>query len=81
MMSADRRRPARRPAMRATANMLSDSGARDRPACNALYSRTICRKIGRAIIAPPRATCWSNWLEMPRRKCGERSRSGSMSGI
>ena len=40
--------------------MLSDSGASARPACSALYSRTICRKIGRAIIAPPSAICWSS---------------------
>ena len=46
-----RRWPARFPARRATANMLSDSGASDRPASIASYSRTICRKIGRAIIS------------------------------
>ena len=40
---AGRRRPARRSASRATANMLSDSGASDRPACMALYSSTIWR--------------------------------------
>ena len=31
------------PASIATANMLSESGARERPACIALYSSTICR--------------------------------------
>ena len=31
------------PASSATANMLSDSGASDRPACMASYSSTICR--------------------------------------
>ncbi len=40
-------------------NMLSESGASDRPACMALYSSTICKKIGSAIIVPPRAICWS----------------------
>ena len=34
---------AMRPAISATANMLSDSGAIDSPACRALYSSTICR--------------------------------------
>ena len=57
MISLARRFDCRRPASIAIANMLSDSGASDRPACRALYSRTICRKIGRAIIMPPRATC------------------------
>jgi hypothetical protein len=32
-----------RPASKATANMLSESGARERPASIALYSSTICR--------------------------------------
>ena len=43
MMTLGRRRPARFPATMATANMLSDSGASERPACIALYSSTICR--------------------------------------
>ena len=59
--------------------MLSESGASDSPAWSALYSRTICRKIGSAIIAPPSATCWSIWPEIPSRKCFERNRSGSIS--
>ena len=37
--------------------MLSDSGASERPASIALYSSTICRKIGSAIIVPPSAIC------------------------
>ena len=42
MMFAGRRlRP--RPASSATTNMLSESGAIERPACSALYSNTICR--------------------------------------
>ncbi len=65
MIAAGRRRPARRPATSAMANMLSDSGAIDRPACMALYSSTICRKIGRAIIVPPSAICWSIWPVTP----------------
>ena len=79
MMLAGRRPPARRPASNATANMLRDSGARDRPACSALYSRTICRKIGKAIIAPPSEICWSICPLIPRRKLADRKRSGSMS--
>ena len=43
MMLLGRRLPERLPARIAVANMLSDSGARDKPACSALYSRTICR--------------------------------------
>ena len=35
--------PALRPAINATANMLSESGASVRPACMALYSSTIWR--------------------------------------
>ena len=42
-MPLGRRPPALRPATSATANMLSDSGASERPASIALYSRTICR--------------------------------------
>ena len=41
--AAGRRLPARFPASSAIANMLSDSGASDRPASIALYSSTICR--------------------------------------
>ena len=40
---AGRRFPPLLPATSATANMLSDSGAMDRPAPIALYSSTICR--------------------------------------
>jgi hypothetical protein len=43
MRLAGRRFPALFPASRATANMLRDSGAMDRPAPIALYSSTICR--------------------------------------
>ena len=43
MMLLGRRFPAFFPASNAIPNMLSESGARDRPACNALYSSTICR--------------------------------------
>ena len=42
-MLLGRRFPARFPARSAIPNMLSESGARDRPACIALYSSTICR--------------------------------------
>ena len=56
-MSAARRFPAFFPASSATANMLSDSGASDRPACIALYSRVICKNRGRTIIAPPSVIC------------------------
>ena len=42
-MLLGRRRPAFFPASSAIANMLSESGAIVRPACIALYSRTICR--------------------------------------
>ena len=59
--------------------MLSDSGASDRPACIALYSSTICRKIGSAIIVPPSAICWSICSEIPNRKSFARNRSGSIS--
>ena len=78
MMVAGLRSPLRFPARIATANMLSDSGASDSPACSALYSRTIWKKIGSAIIAPPSATCWSSWPEIPRRNIFERNRSGSI---
>ena len=74
-----RRLPAIRPASIATANMLSDSGARESPACIALYSRVICRKSGSTIIAPPRVICWSICWVTPSRKCGRRNRSGSIS--
>ena len=37
------RSPAFLPASSATANIVSDSGASDRPASSALYSSTICR--------------------------------------
>ena len=43
MMALGRRLPARLPASTATPNMLSDSGAIDRPDSMALYSSTICR--------------------------------------
>ena len=43
MMLAGRRLPALFPASSATANMVSESGAMDRPACIALYSSVTCR--------------------------------------
>ena len=43
MMLLGRRPPAFFPARTATANMLSESGASERPASSALYSSTICR--------------------------------------
>jgi hypothetical protein len=43
MMLLGRRPPAFFPATSATPNMLSESGARDRPASIAVYSSTICR--------------------------------------
>ena len=55
----ERRFPAFLPAIMATANMLRDNGANESPACIALYSRVICKKIGSTIIAPPRVICWS----------------------
>ena len=76
-MSAGRRFPARLPASNATPNMLSDSGASERPASIALYSRVICKKSGSAIIAPPRVICCIIVCEIPIRKCGNRNRSGS----
>ena len=54
MMLLGRRVPALLPASNATPNIVSESGAIDRPVCIALYSSTICRKIGIAIIAPPK---------------------------
>jgi hypothetical protein len=59
MMAAGRRLPARRPASRAAANIVKESGASERPACMASYSRVIWRKRGNAIMAPPRVICWS----------------------
>ena len=79
MMLLGRRSPARFPASSATANMLSDSGASDRPACIALYSSTICRKIGSAIIEPPSAICCSICPVIPSRNSFDLNRSGSIS--
>ena len=53
------RLPAFLPATSATANIVSDSGASESPASSALYSSTICRYIGSAIIIPPSAICCS----------------------
>ena len=64
--------------MIATKNMLSDSGASESPACSALYSRTICRKIGRAIIAPPRAICCIICPWIPSVKIFDAKRIGSI---
>ncbi len=77
MMALGRRPPAFFPATMAAANMLNDSGASERPARMASYSSTICRKIGRAIIVPPRAICWSICWVTPSRKGAEANRSGS----
>ena len=63
----------------AIANMLSDSGASDSPACIALYSSTIWRKIGSAIIVPPSAICCSSCPVTPNRKSFDLNRSGSSS--
>ena len=54
MILAGRRLPDFRPARIATANMVNESGAIDKPVSSASYSSLICRKIGSAIIAPPR---------------------------
>ena len=43
----------------------------------ALYSSVICKKSGRAIMAPPRVICWSICWEMPMRKFKCLNRSGS----
>ena len=53
MMLLGRCAPAFLPASSATPNIVSESGAIDRPVCIALYSSTICKKIGSAIIIPP----------------------------
>ena len=79
MMLLGRRAPAFLPASSATPNIVSESGAIDRPVCIALYSSTICRKIGIAIIAPPSAICWSIWPVIPNRNSFDRNRSGSIS--
>ena len=76
-MLAGRRLPALRPASMAMANMDSESGASVRPACMALYSSVICKKSGRAIMAPPRVICWSICWETPMRKFKCLKRSGS----
>jgi hypothetical protein len=77
MMLLALRAPARRAARSATANMLSDSGASDSPAWSALYSRTIWRKIGSAIIAPPRASAGAAARDAEPED-GDRNRSGSI---
>ena len=58
--------------------MLSDSGASESPACSALYSRTICRKIGRAIIIPPSAICCIICPVIPSLKIFDANRTGSI---
>ena len=73
----ERRFPDFLPAIMATANMLRDSGARESPACIALYSRVICKKIGSTIIAPPRVICCSICWEIPILKCGKLNSPGS----
>ncbi len=77
MIAAGRRSPAFLPATSAAANMVSDSGASDSPACRALYSSVIWKNSGRAIMAPPRVTCCSIWAVTPAVKFGCRNRSGS----
>ena len=77
-MLLGRRPPALRPASSATANMLSESGARVKPVFIALYSSVIWRKIGSAIIAPPSVTFCSNWPEIPVVKCGNLNSPGSI---
>ncbi len=77
MMLLGRRSPAFLAASIVIPNMLSESGARERPVCMALYSSTICRKIGRAIIAPPRAICCIICCVKPSRKGFDLNRSGS----
>ena len=57
IMELGRRFPAFLPASSAMMNMLNESGASDRPDSIALYSSTIWRKIGSAIIMPPREIC------------------------
>ena len=59
MIAAGRRSPAFLPATSAAANMVSDSGASDRPASRALYSSVIWKNSGSAIMAPPSVTCCS----------------------
>ena len=78
-MVLGRRCPALFPASIATTNIVTESGAMDRPACSALYPSVICRKIGSAIIAPPSAICCSSCWEIPTVKCGNLNRSGSSS--
>ena len=77
MIAAGRRSPALLPATMAAANMVSDSGASDRPASSALYSSVIWKNSGRAIMAPPRVICCSICPETPAVKFGCRNRSGS----
>ena len=74
MIVAERRLPALRPARIATANMVSESGAMDRPVCNASYSSLISTKIGSAIIAPPSVTLCQHLPGIPILKCGGRER-------
>ena len=78
-MLLGRRPPAFRPASSATPNMLSESGARVKPVCIALYSSVIWRKIGSAIIAPPSVMFCSICPEIPVVKCGNLNRPGSSS--
>ena len=59
MIAAGRRSPALFPATSAAANMVSDSGASERPASRASYSRVIWKNSGSAIMAPPRVICCS----------------------
>ena len=70
MIVAGRRSPALRPASIAAANIVSESGARVRPVSSALYSSEIWRKIGSAIIAPPRVMFCSACWEIPILKFG-----------
>ena len=54
MIEAGRRSLALRPARTAAPNIVRERGARVRPVSSALYSSEIWRKIGSAIIAPPK---------------------------
>ena len=78
MMLLGRLPPARLPASNATANMLSDSGAIESPEPIAVYSSTIWRKIGRAIINPPSEICCIICPEIPSRKTLEANKPASI---
>ena len=74
---AGRRFDALRAATSAVANIVRERGASERPACSALYSSAICRKIGSAIMAPPSVICWSICWVTPTLNFGNLKSSGS----